>query len=85
MENRKSIYFDCIGAGTMEERLKAAAEAGFADVEIRTIIGAEVLSRLNSETEGVITPGFFLSAVNNVGLNEKFDYYIFEKNCKWPG
>ena len=46
-------------------------------------MGAEVLSRLNSSTEGVLTPYFFLSAVNNVGLNEKFDYYIFEKNCKW--
>ena len=47
------------------------------------IVGAEVLSRLNSQTEGVLTPYFFLSAVNNVGVNEKFDYYIFEKNCKW--
>ncbi len=47
------------------------------------IMGAEVLSRLNSHTEGVLTPSAFLSAVNNVGLNQKFDYYIFEKNCKW--
>ena len=47
------------------------------------IIGAEVLSRLNSTTEGVLTPHLFLSAVNNVGLNEKFDLYIFEKTCKW--
>ncbi len=53
------------------------------DAGTEKIIGAEVLSRLNSETEGVLTPYFFLSAVNNVGLNEKFDYYIFEKNCKW--
>ncbi len=53
------------------------------DAETDKIIGAEVLSRLNSTTEGVLTPYFFLSAVNNVGLNEKFDYYIFEKNCKW--
>ena len=53
------------------------------DAKTNDIIGVEVLSRLNSETEGVITPAFFLSAVNNVGLNEKFDYYIFEKNCKW--
>lgn len=54
-------------------------------IEAKTekIIGAEVLSRLNSTTEGIITPRTFLSAVNNVGLNEKFDYYIFEKNCKW--
>ena len=53
------------------------------DAKANKIIGAEVLSRLNSPTEGVLTPSSFLSAVNNVGLNEKFDYYIFEKNCKW--
>ncbi len=47
------------------------------------IIGAEVLSRLNSPTQGILTPKYFLSAVNNVGINEEFDYYIFEKNCKW--
>ena len=53
------------------------------DAKTNEIIGAEVLSRLNSETEGILTPRDFLSAVNNVGLNEKFDYYIFEKTCKW--
>ena len=53
------------------------------DAKTNKIMGAEVLSRLNSPTEGVLTPHHFLSAVNNVGLNEKFDYYIFEKNCKW--
>lgn len=47
------------------------------------IIGAEVLSRLNSASEGVLHPAKFLSAVDSVGINEKFDYYIFEKNCKW--
>jgi EAL domain-containing protein (putative c-di-GMP-specific phosphodiesterase class I) len=53
------------------------------DARTNKIMGAEVLSRLNSTSEGVLTPHLFLSAVNNVGLNEKFDYYIFEKNCKW--
>lgn len=53
------------------------------DAKTDKIIGAEVLSRLNSSTDGILTPHHFLSAVNNVGLNEKFDYYIFEKNCKW--
>ena len=53
------------------------------DAKTKKIIGAEVLSRLNSESEGVLSPGSFLSAVNSVGLNDKFDYYIFEKNCKW--
>ncbi len=53
------------------------------DAKTNKIMGAEVLARLNSPTEGILTPRYFLSAVNNVGLNEKFDYYIFEKNCKW--
>lgn len=53
------------------------------EAETDKIIGAEVLARLNSSTEGILTPGDFLKAVNNVGLNEKFDYYIFDKNCKW--
>ncbi len=53
------------------------------DAKTKKILGAEVLSRLNSESEGVLTPGSFLSAVDSVGLNHKFDYYIFEKNCKW--
>lgn len=53
------------------------------DAKTGKIIGAEVLSRLNSPTEGVLAPRLFLSAINNVGLNRKFDYYIFEKNCKW--
>ena len=47
------------------------------------IMGAEVLARLNSEHDGLLGPGKFLSAVDSVGLNGKFDYYIFEKNCKW--
>ena len=53
------------------------------DAKTKRIIGAEVLSRLNSESDGVLTPGSFLSAVNSVGINDKFDYYIFEKSCKW--
>ena len=53
------------------------------DAKTNKIVGAEVLSRLNSPTEGILTPRVFLSAVNNVGVNRKFDYYIFEKNCKW--
>ena len=53
------------------------------DAKTNKIVGAEVLSRLNSPTEGILTPRVFLSAVNNVGLNQKFDYYVFEKNCKW--
>ena len=53
------------------------------DAKTKKIVGAEVLSRLNSENDGVLTPRSFLSAVDSVGLNGKFDYYIFEKSCKW--
>ena len=53
------------------------------DVKTKRIIGAEVLSRLNSEKYGVLSPYMFLPAVDAEGINEKFDYYVFEKNCKW--
>ena len=53
------------------------------DAQTKEIIGAEVPSRLNSETDGILKPRTFLSAVDSVGINNKFDYYIFEKNCKW--
>lgn len=49
----------------------------------KKIAGAEVLSRLNTKQEGVVEPAGFLSALDSVGINDKFDYYIFEKNCKW--
>ena len=53
------------------------------DAQTKEIKGAEVLARLNSESEGILMPGNFLFAVDSVGVSEKFDYYIFEKNCKW--
>ena len=53
------------------------------DAKTKEIMGAEVLARLNSFSDGVLSPGRFLSAVDSVGINDKFDYYIFEKNCKW--
>lgn len=53
------------------------------DAKTKKIIGAEVLSRLNSVSDGVLNPASFLSAVDSLGINEKFDYYVFEKNCKW--
>lgn len=37
MINRKSIYLDCIGSGSTEEKLAAAAAAGFAAVEIPSL------------------------------------------------
>lgn len=49
----------------------------------KEIIGAEVLSRLNSESNGILTPRSFLEALDSAKLSDKFDYYIFEKNCKW--
>ena len=53
------------------------------DAKTKEIIGAEALSRLHSSNGGILSPGSFLAAVDSVGLNNKFDYYIFEKNCKW--
>ena len=53
------------------------------DAKTKKIIGAEVLARLHAENGGILNPGSFLSAVDSVGVNDKFDYYIFEKNCQW--
>ena len=53
------------------------------DAKTKEIVGLEALSRLNSSSGGIISPDCFLSAVDSVGINNKFDYYIFEKNCKW--
>lgn len=53
------------------------------DAATKKITGAEVLSRLNSQESGIVSPGKFISALGSVGLSGKFDYYIFEKNCKW--
>ena len=53
------------------------------DAKTKKIVGTEVLARLNSRQNGIVAPGGFLSALDSVGLSGKFDYYIFEKNCKW--
>lgn len=53
------------------------------DAKTNRIVGAEVLSRLNTKEDGVFSPNYFIPAINTVGVNDKFDYYILEKNCKW--
>lgn len=53
------------------------------NAKTKKTVGAEVLSRLYSEHDGIITPNSFLQVLDSTGLNEKFDYYIFEKTCKW--
>ena len=53
------------------------------DAKTNQIVGAEVLSRLNSPKDGILSPHYFLTAVNSADISRKFDYYIFEKNCKW--
>lgn len=53
------------------------------NAKTKNIVAVEVLSRLNSKQDGIITPEKFLSALDSVSLSDTFDYYIFEKNCKW--
>lgn len=53
------------------------------DAKTKRVAGIEVFSRLNSRGNGIILPDEFLPALDSVGLSEKFDLYIFEKNCKW--
>ena len=53
------------------------------DAKTKKVVAAEVLARLNSGEDGIVMPKNFLSAINSMSLNEKFDCYIFEKVCKW--
>lgn len=53
------------------------------DAKTKEIFGSEVLARLKAAGEGIIHPAKFLSAVDSVGLHSKFNYYIFDKCCKW--
>ncbi len=96
-ENILSVYWDSSNGKIFERKIKIENSIQgeidnnrffleyqpIIDAKTDEIIGAEVLSRLNSLDDGILAPKTFLSAVNNVGINDKFDYYIFEKNCKW--
>lgn len=53
------------------------------DAKTKEIIGTEVLSRWNSHSEGILQPANFMPAVNSVGIQSKFDFYILGKICKW--
>lgn len=55
----------------------------FIDAAQGTIVGGEVLSRLHDEREGLVMPRYFLQAVESSSCYSRFDYYIFEKTCKW--
>ena len=53
------------------------------EIHSNQIIGAEVLSRLKHPRYGVVKPDQFLEALSRAGLQDRFDYYIFEKTCAW--
>lgn len=55
----------------------------FVDAHTEQVIGGEVLSRLNLDGQMAVQPNTFLSAVSNVGILSKFDYYVFRKCCAW--
>ena len=82
LDNRKQEVQNRI-AEFMERDLFCLVIQPIIDLQSGTVCGGEVLSRLNHPEQGVIFPDLFLPAVNAQGLHAKFDYYIFEKNCKW--
>ena len=78
----------------MEELVRSVAEAmeqdsfylvfqPIVDIHSNQVIGAEVLSRLDHPKLGIVKPDQFLKALAQNGLQERFDYYIFEKTCGW--
>ena len=48
----------------------------------KKLIGAEVLVRWSHPTEGIISPGRFISILERNGLISKLDEYVWEQACK---
>jgi len=79
MTNRKSIYFDCIGKGTIEERLTAAKKAGFAAVEMPSIeegeraAAKELFKKLDLICPSIMTSGAWenIATSNDPSVREK--------------
>lgn len=51
------------------------------DLKDGSIVGGEVLSRLDHPELGLVFPDKFLPAIEDAGLCSRFDYYIFRKSC----
>ena len=45
-------------------------------------VGAEVLSRWNNPTEGMIMPGGYINDMRTTGIIERFDMYMLDKTCE---
>ena len=55
----------------------------FVDLTSGRVIGGEVLTRMREERGSTIMPVQFLQAVESVGIQWKFDCFVFEKCCAW--
>ncbi len=59
------------------------------DNKTKKIVSCEALSRWDSGTMGLVTPGKYLGAMERSGYISRLDYYMFEKCCmqlhKWKG
>ena len=53
------------------------------NLETGNIVAGEVLTRLSDNSTRIIAPNNFLPVINDNGMNRNFDFYIFEKFCKW--
>lgn len=53
------------------------------DIEKGMVFCAEALTRLSRDNAAVLTPKDFLSAIDNMGIYDSFDYMVFGKTCKW--
>ena len=72
-------------AGRMEEMICrdrfVLAVQPVVDLETGSVVGGEVLSRLNHPDRGVVFPDKFIPALEKAGLYPEFDCYIFQKTC----
>ena len=52
------------------------------DISSGNIVGGEVLTRLNANSR-VLLPDDFIAAVKDRNMDAEFDFFVFEKTCRW--
>ena len=59
------------------------------DTQTKNIVSAEALSRWDNPEKGILAPGSYIEAMENSGLINRLDYYMFEMVCnklhEWQG
>ena len=53
------------------------------DAKTDRVVGGEMLSRLTCASKDRVMPAQFIEIIREKNLHRQFDYYVFEKCCRW--